>query len=185
MEDDLDDLLDDVLDDFEREEIKEKAEEPEIRTEPEAVSGVKDGEGLAELAEKIGAPDAEVLAGLREIMQDESFAEDLKKTMGSLDAPDNEEMEQFRKALMDSFANMADAAEGGDGEVPEVGEPEGAMVEAFLKDVLSKDVLYEPMAEMRDKYPEWLAKNKDAVSEAEFERFSKQHTLVKRICEAY
>merc|ERR1711916_1427 len=112
-EDDFDDLLDDVLDDFEREEIKEKAEEPEIRTE----EAVKPGDAAADPADEQA-----VLAGLAEIMQDEAFAEDLKKTMGSLDAPDTEELEQFRQALMDSFTNMAEAAEGEEGGL---GEQEG------------------------------------------------------------
>merc|ERR1711991_1117763 len=82
-EDDFDDLLDDVLDDFEREEIKEKAEEPEIRTE----EAVKPGDAAADPADEQA-----VLAGLAEIMQDEAFAEDLKKTMGSLDAPDTKDL---------------------------------------------------------------------------------------------
>merc|ERR1711991_131931 len=171
-EDDFDDLLDDVLDDFEREEIKEKAEEPEIRTE----EAVKPGDAAADPADEQA-----VLAGLAEIMQDEAFAEDLKKTMGSLDAPDTEELEQFRQALMDSFTNMAEAAEGEEGGL---GEQEGDMVESFLKDVLSKDVLYEPMAEMRDKYPEWLAKSQD-IEASEYARYSKQHALVTEICAAY
>ena len=41
-------------------------------------------------------------------------------------------------------------------------------------------MLYEPMVEMKEKYPEWLEKNKGVVSEDEHTRFTKQYHLVVR-----
>ena len=138
----------------------------------------------------VAAPRAEedALKELGDALGEPKFVEEMQKTLrdlGSDQAPD-EAMDEFRKALMDSFVHMANTAEGqSTGGAPVPDEADGAMVEGFLKDVLSKDVLYEPMKEMRDKYPEWLAANAAGLPTDERERFTKQFALVQRICTAY
>jgi hypothetical protein len=41
------------------------------------------------------------------------------------------------------------------------------------------------MVEMREKYPDWLERNKGKIEASEFDRFSEQFELVKQICVAY
>ncbi len=46
-------------------------------------------------------------------------------------------------------------------------------------------MLYEPMREMRDKYPGWLAQNRAQLPPAETARFEQQAALLVQICSAY
>jgi peroxin-19 len=114
--------------------------------------------------------------------------EELEASLSKLELPP--ELDEFRRALLQSFQSVAQAAEqpaaaaaaagaGGDG------EEDGAMMEAFLKDVLSKDVLYEPFRDMRNMYPSWLAANRDKLPADEYARFEKQSALLVQICTAY
>jgi len=41
------------------------------------------------------------------------------------------------------------------------------LVQGMMKQLLSKEVLYEPMKEMRDKYPQWLKDNKEKLTREE------------------
>ena len=66
------------------------------------------------------------------------------------------------------------------------GEPEMAgAIEQLVQQVMAKDVLYEPLVELRDSYPTWLARSGDALPEAERTRFTQQHVLIGRICAEY
>ena len=44
-----------------------------------------------------------------------------------------------------------------------------------------KDILYEPMKELNEKFPGWIEKNKDNVSKEDLERYREQQTLVEEI----
>ena len=77
---------------------------------------------------------------LLEVLNSEAFKEEMKKTFemarekGEVEeTPDDGAMEEFRKALVDSFSSMADSANNVDGGAN--GDPMAGseMVEAFLK----------------------------------------------------
>lgn len=90
----------------------------------------------------------------------------------------------------------AGAAGGGGGEADEAmlervlqqldSEPgmQGAMQE-LVQQIMSKDVLYEPMVELRDKYPQWLAANQLSLSTEDRNRYMRQHQLIGLICQEY
>lgn len=66
------------------------------------------------------------------------------------------------------------------------GSPEFASImEKMMGSLLSKEVLYEPIKQMKEKYPAWLANNRDKVSAEEFARYSKQFEYVQRLCVLY
>lgn len=60
-----------------------------------------------------------------------------------------------------------------------------ALVESIMRQLLSKDVLYEPMKEIGEQYPPWLSKNKDALEPDEYGRYEKQYVYVQKICGLY
>lgn len=60
-----------------------------------------------------------------------------------------------------------------------------SMMEGMMQQLMSKELLYQPMRELRDKYPAWLTANDAALSTADRERFRRQHEYVARICVSY
>lgn len=48
------------------------------------------------------------------------------------------------------------------------------MMEQMMRQLLSKDVLYEPLVDLSSKYPAWLAANKPKISQTQYESYSKQ-----------
>eukprot|EP00216_Chloropicon_sp_CCMP2111_P002789 CAMPEP_0198242446 /NCGR_PEP_ID=MMETSP1446-20131203/16552_1 /TAXON_ID=1461542 ORGANISM="Unidentified sp, Strain CCMP2111" /NCGR_SAMPLE_ID=MMETSP1446 /ASSEMBLY_ACC=CAM_ASM_001112 /LENGTH=233 /DNA_ID=CAMNT_0043925915 /DNA_START=17 /DNA_END=718 /DNA_ORIENTATION=+ len=59
------------------------------------------------------------------------------------------------------------------------------IVGSVMKQLLSKEVLYDPLKEISAKYPLWLEENKDKVSGEDFRRFSQQHIHIQKLCEVY
>ncbi len=73
------------------------------------------------------------------------------------------------------------------GQMPPVGGGGGGgqqdimpMMEHMMQALLSKDLLYPAVKDMADKFPEWLADNRQKLSEAEFDRCDMLYcTLIK------
>jgi peroxin-19 len=63
-------------------------------------------------------------------------------------------------------------------------EFQGAM-ESVVKDIISKESMYEPMRKLREAYPEWLEKNWQTLSDEELEKYNKQLDKVTEICAAF
>ncbi|KAK3903835.1 Pex19 protein family-domain-containing protein [Staphylotrichum tortipilum] len=67
--------------------------------------------------------------------------------------------------------------EGGSG-----GEEEfSQMLMGMMEQLTNKEILYEPMKELHDKFPEWLDKNRDKTSAEDLARYETQRTLVRDI----
>lgn len=49
-----------------------------------------------------------------------------------------------------------------------------SLVDGLMKHLLSKEVLYDPMKEIGDKYPSWLEANQGKVPQSDFDRYTKQ-----------
>eukprot|EP01126_Amoeba_proteus_P025704 TRINITY_DN2556_c0_g1_i15.p1 TRINITY_DN2556_c0_g1~~TRINITY_DN2556_c0_g1_i15.p1 ORF type:complete len:181 (-),score=43.34 TRINITY_DN2556_c0_g1_i15:98-640(-) len=60
----------------------------------------------------------------------------------------------------------------------------GAM-EGMMKQIISKEVLYEPMKDMYDRYPPWLEENKGKLAESEYFNYLKQYGYIEQILYTY
>jgi peroxin-19 len=58
-------------------------------------------------------------------------------------------------------------------------------MESVVKDIISKDSMYEPMKKLKDAYPEWLEKNWENLKEEDLERYNQQLDKVTEICAAF
>lgn len=67
---------------------------------------------------------------------------------------------------------------GGDGESD---EDFSKMLLTMMEQLTSKEILYEPMRELADKYPEWLRKNEGKEPSEDIERYRDQYLVVKEI----
>ncbi|KAH6639689.1 Pex19 protein family-domain-containing protein [Boeremia exigua] len=51
----------------------------------------------------------------------------------------------------------------------------------MMEQLTNKEILYEPMKELDDKFPAWMEKNKDKVPAEDLKRYEEQQVLVKEI----
>ena len=59
------------------------------------------------------------------------------------------------------------------------------VLETMMKSILSKDLLYPPLKELGEKYPEWLADHRPNLSEKDFDNYNKQYEIVKKLVETF
>ncbi|KAM3420817.1 hypothetical protein BST61_g4061 [Cercospora zeina] len=114
----------------------------------------------------------------------DNFQDSIRKTMERMQASDSTAKQSTSKNMSeeDLLAQMMrELTEGGEG-----GE-EGfnSMLMNMMAHLTNKEILYDPMKELHDKYPEYLEKNKDKISKEDLARYKTQQTLVKEIVERF
>lgn len=55
------------------------------------------------------------------------------------------------------------------------------VLNTLMSQLVSKDILLEPMIQLDEKYPKWLAVNKEKITNDEYIRYVAQHNVVKQI----
>lgn len=72
-------------------------------------------------------------------------------------------------------------------EFEKMGEKEdfAQVVDGMMRQLLSKELMYEPMKQVCDKYPEWLAMQSEALSKEDYERYGAQYQYFQRIVAVY
>jgi len=75
------------------------------------------------------------------------------------------------------------AASGMDGEGSE--EDFSKMLLGMMEQLTNKDILYEPMKELHDKFPAWLEKNGSSQKADDLKRYQEQQLYVKEIVEKF
>ena len=156
-------------------------ETPEMRKEIEAMmqelGAVADLGGSASTASveknrKQGAPSN----------AEDGFQETIRKTMermqtsgdqASATVASDESDDMISQMLKDM---QSDGLDGVDGE-----EGFSKMLMSMMEQLTNKEILYEPMKELNDKFPEWMRKNKDTVKKDDLQRYENQQRLVTEI----
>ncbi|CAO0794931.1 unnamed protein product [Mucor circinelloides] len=111
----------------------------------------------------------------------QSFQDTIGKTMNKLkdsskeiDSSIAEESEDaFMAELMKQMESLADN-----------GEFEGVL-EGMMSQLMSKELLYEPMKDLAQKYPAWLEEHKDTADKADYEKYKQQHVICQQIVAKY
>lgn len=75
------------------------------------------------------------------------------------DLPEGGE-EDMLKDMMKEFENIA----GG-------GFDQDAMVDGMMQQLMSKEIMYEPMKQVTERFPSWLKENKEKLSEEEYQKY--------------
>lgn len=60
-----------------------------------------------------------------------------------------------------------------------------SIVETMMQQLLSKEILHEPLKEIGEKYPKWLEEHKADLKPEEFDRYSRQYQLILRLNDVY
>lgn len=56
------------------------------------------------------------------------------------------------------------------------------MLGGMMRSILSKEVLHPSLQEIANIYPSWLEENKEMLSDADYERYEKQHIIISEVC---
>jgi peroxin-19 len=113
---------------------------------------------------------------------EESFQETIRKTMERMQESGDQASAAAASADSDDiFAQMMKEMEkggfGGEGNDADFSK----MLMGMMEQLTNKEILYEPMKELHDKFPNWMVINKDKTSKEDLDRYEEQHKLVTEI----
>jgi peroxin-19 len=108
------------------------------------------------------------------------FQETIRRTMERMQASGEQATAAATEAGSDDFlADLLKTMQAGGGEGSE--EEFSKLLLGMMEQLTNKDILYEPMKELNDKFPAWMEKNKDKVSAEDLKRYEEQQVLAKEI----
>ncbi|RQM14264.1 hypothetical protein KXD40_004390 [Peronospora effusa] len=195
---DLDDLLDDALNDFVDEvsavqatEVSSVKQEAAAATQSNEENGMH--ENMAQFLEDAQDPEFQKVLeqAFRELGTD-ADTEKIEQLLGSLKTDTtSDETDDVNAGVAKTLQNMAKAAEDmedvGTEQVEAMGEDMVSemmkkfeemgekndfqdLVDGMMQQLLSKDVMYDPMKQICERYPEWLDEKKPLLSKGDYER---------------
>ncbi|TYH59315.1 hypothetical protein ES332_D08G214000v1 [Gossypium tomentosum] len=183
--DDLDQLLDSALDDFQNLNL----------TRPPQKLGGGDGEGKKQESGSLpsgvqglgmGLPDLKSKKkGKQKVLKESHVTEALDKlreqtreTVKGLESMSKPGADDFGKdAMMEDWVKQFEELAGS--------QDMESIVETMMQQLLSKEILHEPMKEIGERYPQWLEEHKANLSKEEYECYSRQYELIKELNGVY
>jgi peroxin-19 len=113
---------------------------------------------------------------------EKSFQETIKKTMERMQTSSDTAASAAASSSQDDIlaqmlASMESGGFGGEGG----DEDFSKVLMGMMEQLTNKDILYEPMKELDDKFPKWMEENKAKVEKDDLKRYEEQQTLVREI----
>lgn len=115
---------------------------------------------------------------------EKSFQETIKKTMQRMQSSgDAAGAAATSSSQDDMLAQMLSAMgnSGGLGGAEGNDEDFSKILMGMMEQLTNREILYEPMKELNDKFPKWMEEHKGKVEEADMKRYEEQQVLVKEI----
>lgn len=154
-------------------------ESPEMRREIEVMM-----QELGAATDLGGAAPPQSPAGAAETASDTEmpFQETIRKTMERMQAS----VEQPAQATApedsdDILAQMLKEMQSGGTDGNENEEDFSRMLMGMMEQLTNKDILFEPMQELHDKFPVWMQKNESSIKQVDLIRYRDQQRLVGEI----
>lgn len=185
--DDLDQLLDSALDDFQSLNLtsgSQRSGDGDEKKDSSFMSGEVQGLGMMlpdRNAKKKGKKKAsgeskdshiaEALDKLRE--QTREAVKGLESVAGPRPGVEN----MGNDAMMEEWVKQFEELSGS--------QDMESIVETMMQQLLSKEILHEPMKEIEDRYPKWLEDNKVKLSTEEYGRYKKQYEFIRDLNKVY
>lgn len=113
---------------------------------------------------------------------DASFQETIRRTMERMQTSGDQATAAAASGGADDFmSEMLKQLSSGDFN-PEGGDEDfSKMLMGMMEQLTNKDILYEPMKELHDKFPAWFEKNRESTPPEDVKRFEEQRILVGEI----
>ncbi|KAK0651576.1 Pex19 protein family-domain-containing protein [Cercophora newfieldiana] len=140
------------------------------------------GQAAANIPSSSAAPEAVPGAAAGAAAAEASFQETIKRTMERMQTSG----EQATAAAAaegsgDFLAELLKQMQSGGMEGEGNEEDFSKMLLGMMEQLTNKEILYEPMKELNDKFPEWFEKNRATTSKEDLKRYEEQQGLVKEI----
>ena len=149
----------------------------------------KTKDGAAEIASMAAQADAvEALKAKKEHFPHLSEQSDVDKSVAkTLEAISKSAAEFEGQDMGDMEGAGEDIMKEMIAEFEKLGEKEdyNEVMDNLMQQLLSRELMYDPIKSICDKYPEWLANNKDALSEQDYQRLGSQYQYLQRILAVY
>ncbi|KAB2000605.1 hypothetical protein ES319_D12G243700v1 [Gossypium barbadense] len=183
--DDLDQLLDSALDDFQNLNLTSppqregggdgEEKKQESGSLPSGVVGL--GMGLPDLkSKKKGKQKVSSESHVTEAL--DKMREQTRETIEGLESMSKPGGDDFGEdGLIDDWVKQFEELSGS--------QDMESIVESMMQQLLSKEILHEPMKEIGERYPKWLEEHKSSLSKEEYERYSNQYELMKELNGVY
>ena len=113
---------------------------------------------------------------------DASFQETIRRTMERMKDSGDQATAAAASGASDDFMSeilkqMSTGDLGGEGSEEEFSK----MLMGMMEQLTNKEILYEPMKELDDKFPDWLIKNREKTPEEDLKRYENQQVFVREI----
>ncbi|KAK5777537.1 Peroxisome biogenesis 19-2 -like protein [Gossypium arboreum] len=183
--DDLDQLLDSALDDFQNLNLTSppqregggdgEEKKQESGSLPSGVVGL--GMGLPDLkSKKKGKQKVSSESHVTEAL--DKMREQTRETIKGLESMSKPGGDDFEEdGLIDDWVKQFEELS--------ASQDMESIVESMMQQLLSKEILHEPMKEIGERYPKWLEEHKSSLSKEEYERYSNQYELMKELNGVY
>jgi peroxin-19 len=117
---------------------------------------------------------------------EKNFQETIKKTMERMQNSGDAAGAAAASSSQDDMlaqmlASMGEGGFGGDGE----DEDFSKVLMGMMEQLTNREILYEPMKELNDKFPKWMEENSNKVEADDLKRYQEQQVLVKEITERF
>jgi peroxin-19 len=113
---------------------------------------------------------------------DQSFQETIRRTMERMQTSGDQATAAAAGSGGDDFmSEMLKQLSSGDLNTEGSEEEFSKMLMGMMEQLTNRDILYEPMKELHDKFPDWLEKNKAKTPEEDLKRYEVQQTVVGEI----
>ncbi|KAK3328351.1 Pex19 protein family-domain-containing protein [Cercophora scortea] len=117
-----------------------------------------------------------------------SFQETIKRTMERMQTSGEQATAAAAAEGTDDFmAELLKQMQAGGGGLDGEGNEEelSKMLLGMMDQLTNKEILYEPMKELNEKFPGWLVKNRATTSADDLKRYEEQQVLVKEIVDRF
>ncbi|KAF2793568.1 Pex19-domain-containing protein [Melanomma pulvis-pyrius CBS 109.77] len=135
-----------------------------------------------ETKEEASTPTASASASASADKTEKSFQETIRKTMERMQESGDQASAAAASSdgddiLAQMLKEMESGGFGGEGS----DEDFSKILMGMMEQLTNREVLYEPMKELNEKYPKWMEDNKEKVSKDDLKRYEEQQALVKEI----
>ncbi len=153
-------------------------ESSEMRTEIE--TSMQDLVGVTDVKDATGKNPASLATASADF--EKPFQETIRRTMERMQASgDQAKAAAAAQDPDDIIAHMLEEMQNGGLDGPADEEGFSKMLLGMMEQLTNKDILYEPMKELHDKFPAWMLKHESNIREDDLERYRDQKRLVGEI----
>lgn len=112
-----------------------------------------------------------------------SFQDTIRRTMERMQASGDQATAAAAESSPDDLLAemMKQFGSGGDGLGEGSDEDFSKMLMGMMEQLTNKEILYEPMKELDEKFPEWLEKNREKTKPEELKQYEQQQVIVREI----